>query len=129
MSLLSRVLVLLFLSPLALAQTEDLDGHNKGFTNLTQAGKLFTVTADPQDTLFRFFVSGKEAAKVDFNKTEVVAEYGLGEDKTTVVLTKVKDKSGETFFTLDKPKGDLKDLNLEVQSGDRSEKINFPKLK
>ena len=129
MTSLSSVLLATTVSFLCFAQTEDLDGQNKGFTNLTQAGQLFTITADPNDTLFKFFVSGKEAAKVDFNKTEVVAEYGLEGSKTTVVLTKVKDKNGETYFTLQKPKEQLTDLNLEIQSGDQSEKISFPKLK
>jgi hypothetical protein len=129
MILLSRLIAFFLLSSFAFGQTENLDADNKGFTNLTHAGKLFQVTADPSDAVFNFFVVGKEAAKIDFNKTEVIAEYGLGDDKTTVVLTKVKDANGETHFELEKPKGEFKDFNLEIQSGDRSEKIAFPELK
>ena len=127
--MLIKTLLSLGLSGFLFAQTEDLDMTNKGFNNLTQAGKLFQVTADPKDSIFRFFVSGNESAKVDFNKTEITAEYGLGDKKTKVVLTKVKDKDGETYFTLEKPKDQMQDLNLEIKSGDQSEKISFPKLK
>ena len=115
---------------IAVAQTEDLDMHNKGFTNLTQAGKLFTVTADPKDTIFEIFVSGKDAAKIDFDKTQVQAEYGFGSEKKTVILSKGTDEeTGKTVYLLKKRKGGYNNLNLNIRSGGQSESVTFQKLR
>jgi len=111
------------------SQTVDLDMQNKGFDNLSQAGKLFTVSVEPKDSIFQFFVSGVEAAEIDFDSTQVQAEYGLGKNKKTVVLKRVKDpETGQTYFTLKKRSQGYKNLNLNIQSGDNSDKVKFERL-
>ncbi len=109
----------------AVGQTEDLDANQKGFSHLTQSGKLFQVEIKPTDKHLHLFLTGVSAGALRFDETTVEASIGLGDAKRTFLAEKTKDpKTGQHYYKI--RKHEKKPFQLKIQSGDQSEVLNFP---
>lgn len=119
------VTVVFLFSCNAIGQTEDLDANQKGFSNLTQAGKLFQVEIKPTEKDLQLFLTGVGVGGVQIKDATVEASIGSGDNQTTYYAQKVKDpKSGRFFYKL-KKRG-KKPLRLKIRSGDNTEDFSFP---
>lgn len=119
------VTVILLFTYNAIGQTEDLDASQKGFSNLTQAGKLFQVEVRPADKHLHLFLSGVSSGEVKLNEATVEASIGVGEGRKTIVAKKTKDPKTGRFYYKIKKQG-KKPFKLKIRSGDLSEELSFP---
>lgn len=107
------------------AQTEDLDANQKGFTNTTQAGKLFQLKVHPTDKHLHLFVTGVTAGELKLDDATIEASIGTGNAKKTFFAEKTQDpKTGKFFYKLKKQ--GTEPLNLKIQSEGKSENFTFP---
>lgn len=123
----NAIWILIFSSALALAQTEDLDARQKGFSDLTQSGKIFQVQLRPNAKDLHVFVTGIEAASVKVDDSQIEATLGVGSRARKVTAEKVQDPvTGKTYYRLHNTQSNNEPLKLKVQSGEVQESFNFP---
>ena len=89
--------------------------HRKGFQQLEQSGKLFTVRLQPKDKELRLFVVGNEAARIDLEEFTVHAKWIRGEKESKLKVEPV----GEYFRLHQAPEGPG---NLEITLKPKKEK-------
>jgi hypothetical protein len=116
-----------FLSFQTLAQKEDLDAKQKGFSNLTQSGKIFQVEVRPADKDLHVFITGQEAASIKLEDSVVEATLGSGPNAKKYIAQKVKDaETGRFYYRIQNAPEATAPLKLQIQSGDNKENFTFP---
>jgi hypothetical protein len=88
------------------AQNED------NMPDMEQVREMVTLRWEPAGKNVKVFLTGYEAAKIEFNDMYIEASYGLGDFKKSLTVIK-KDKA----FLIPKPET-AQNLNLKVKVGD-----------
>jgi hypothetical protein len=121
----------IFISPMSTnAQTYDADAHQKGFSTLTQSGKMLNLVITPKSNSVRLDVVGREAAGLHLDDGAVFVSYGADKNKRQINVVRLKDsKTGKEYYEFDRPSTPLLNLQIDVKSKAAKEKFIVPHLK
>ncbi len=96
----------------------------KDISHLKQSGNMFTVTVVPGDKSSKFYIFGKEAAKIKIDNLSIEASLYIGENEKKLTLQRKSD-----YFTTTTPlKGDHLFLKLRNKPEDTVDKIKIKLL-
>lgn len=96
----------------------------KDISHLKQSGNMFTVTVVPGDKSSKFYILGKEAAKIKIDNLSIEASLFIGENEKKLTLLKKRD-----YFTTSTPlKGDHLFLKLKNKPEDKVDEIKIKLL-
>ena len=124
------MLSILMVTETASAQKEDPDRKQKGFTDLSNSGKLISMVIEPAGNQLKIYLTGKKTAQIKMHEAVVEASYFVGgQQKTLVVQRQTDAKSRKSFYLIDKFDANMKDLKINVKAGDHKESFDLPDLK
>lgn len=105
----------------ALSAWAEPDLSRAEFQNLTQSGKLVTLTVQPQPKAFLFSIVGKPTLKIDLANTHVDVVVLKQDAKSPMTLTKLTAGKylSETLNTAEALK-----MEVRVKVGDETEKFD-----
>lgn len=96
----------------------------KDINHLKQSGNLFTVTVVPGDKSSKFYILGKEAARIKIDNLSIEASLFIGENEKKLTLQRKSD-----YFTTTTPlKGDHLFLKLKTKPEDKVDEIKIKLL-
>ncbi len=105
-----------------LAQTEDLNARDPRL----KEGQMFVVKLIPAGKRLQVLITGKEAARVDFDQLGMHATLFVGDKAVSLTPTRDKDR-----FIIDAAQAAHKKasrLKIEVKEGAKQEQFEFDKL-
>ncbi len=112
----------------AFAQTEDPDMKQKGFENVSQAGKLFSLDLEREDSLLKLMITGKRAGSVQIKESDIEIMYGIKNQKRLMVKRETDPKTGKVYFRIQTEEPTLENLNIRIRSSGEEESFNIPRL-